>query len=307
MPFLAILASLFKAIANIAEKQVLTKEDVEIYSSQLSFVLAFISLPLLFFVKNFDLSSTTLLIIYATSIGSIVAALISVWIIKKLDLSESAVLFAASPIFVAVFAIFFLNETLSNLAIIGIVISCLGIFILEYHSPKKEKHPLGVHGTTSALPELPAELAGPKKKPLLFVLLFVSLICFSASAIADRYVIHSRGMDPLLYLLVIQFCILFNFALIDLFINKKMKRKVINPQLFLRKSFWTNIIFILCHRVAHVFALQFMQISILNAVKQIAAVFTTIFGGSIFKEKHILKRSIACVVVVAGVVLVILG
>ncbi len=307
MPFLAILASLFKAIANIAEKQVLTKEDVEIYSSQLSFVLAFISLPLLFFVKSFDLSGAMLLLIYMTSIASIVAALISVWIIKKLDLSESAVLFAASPIFVALFAMFFLRESISDLSMIGIVISCLGIFILEYHNPKSEKHVPGIHGTASAMPTLSAELAGPKKKPMLFVLLFVSLVFFSLSSISDRYIIHTRGTDPLLYLLVIQFCILLNYALIDLFISKKMKRKVINPQLFLRKSFWTNIIFILCHRIAHVFALQVMQISILNAIKQIAAVFTTIFGGNIFKEKHILKRTLACMVVVAGVVLVVLG
>ncbi len=299
MVFLALLASFFKSIANIAEKQVLTDEDVEIYSSQLSFVLAFISLPLLFFVKSFDISTSALLIIFGTSFCSIVAALTSVWIIKKMDLSESAILFAASPIIIAITAGILLQEKLTPMIITGILVSCLGIFILEYHNPKSEKHNL----TFPAPHGIPA----PEKKMVLYFILLISLICFSLGAIADRFVIYDMGVDPILYLIIIQFFILFNFALIDLFVSKKMKRKVINPKLFLRKSFWTNVIFILAHRVSHMFAVQMMQISILNAIKQSSAVFTTVLGGRIFKEKHMLKRGIACLAVVCGVVLVIVG
>ncbi len=299
MTFLAILAAFFKSVANVAEKQVLTKEDVEIYSSQLSFVLAFISLPLLFFVKSFDISNSALLLIYGTSACSIVAALTSVWIIKKMDLSESAVLFAASPILIAIAAGVLLGERLSPIAIAGILISGLGIFILEYHNPKSEKPTIAFHA--------PDGIPGPEKKGALYAILFISLVCFSLGAVADRYAIHNLGIDPLLYLIVIQFFILFNFALIDLFISKKLKRAVINPKLFLRKSFWANVIFILGHRIAHAFAVRVMQIGTLNAIKQISAVFTTILGGRIFKEQHMMKRTIACMAVVCGVVLVILG
>jgi drug/metabolite transporter (DMT)-like permease len=299
MVFLALLASFFKSIANIAEKQVLTEEGVEIYSSQLSFVLAFISLPLLFFVKSFDISNSALLVTYGASFCAIVSALTSVWIIKKMDLSESAVLFAASPIIIAIAAGVLLHEKLTPMIITGILVSCLGIFILEYHNPKSEKHNL-------AFPA-PHGIPGPDKKMILYFILFISLICFSLGAIADRFVIYNMGIDPVLYLIVVQFFILFNFALIDLFVSKRLKRKVINPRLFLRKSFWTNVIFILAHRVSHMFAVQMMQISILNAIKQSAAVFTTILGGRIFREKHMLKRSIACLAVVCGVVLVIVG
>ncbi len=299
MVFLALLASFFKSIANIAEKQVLTEEGVEIYSSQLSFVLAFISLPLLFFVKSFDISNSALFITYGASFCSIIAALTSVWIIKKMDLSESAVLFAAGPVIIAIAAGVLLHEKITPLAIAGILVSCLGIFILEYHSPKSEKHNLAFPVSDT--------IPGPEKKAILYSLLFVSLIAFSLGAIADRYVIHNMGIDPILYLIIIQFFILFNFALIDLFLSKKMKRKVIDPKLFLRKSFWANVIFIIGHRVSHIFAVQMMQISILNAIKQSSAVFTTLLGGRIFKEKHMLKRGIACLAVVAGVVLVIVG
>lgn len=299
MTFLAILAAFFKSVANVAEKQVLTKEDVEIYSSQLSFVLAFISLPLLFFVKSFDVSNSALLLIYGASACSIIAALTSVWIIKKLDLSESAVLFAASPIIIAVAAGVLLGERLSLVAIAGILVSALGIFILEYHNPKSEKHTIAFHA--------PHGIPGPEKKTTLYFLLLVSLICFSLGAVADRHAIHNLGIDPILYLIVIQFFILSNFALIDLFISRRMKRAVFNPSMFLRKSFWTNVIFILGHRIAHMFAVQTMQIGLLNAIKQISAVFTTILGGRIFKEEHMLRRTIACMAVVCGVVLVILG
>ncbi len=299
MVFLALLASFFKSIASIAEKQVLTDEGVEIYSSQLSFVLAFISLPLLFFVKSFDMSNSTLLIIYGTSLCSIVAALTSVWIIKKMEISESAVLFAASPIIIAITAGIFLQERLSPIAIAGILVSCFGIFILEYHNPKSEKHNLAFP-VSHAIP-------GPERKAVLYLILCISLVCFSFGSIADRYVIHNIGIDPILYLIIIQFFILFNFALIDLFLSKRMNRKVINPRLFLRTSFWTNVIFILAHRISHMFALQMMQISILNAIKQSSAVFTTLLGGRIFREKHMIKRAVACLAVVCGVILVIVG
>ena len=134
MPWLAFLAAFFKSISTVSEKQVLKDTDAEIYTSELSFVLAIVSLPFLFFVKNFSFGVLDLLIVYVASIFSIISSVTAAYVIKKLDVSESSVLFSLSPIFITLLAVAFLKESLSALQVVGIIISCFGIFILEYHN-----------------------------------------------------------------------------------------------------------------------------------------------------------------------------
>lgn len=297
---LALIASLAKAFANLSEKQILTKEEASVYVSVFSFVIAFLSLPLLFFVEDPHLSIETGLIIFFISTLSVASALTAAYVIQKLDVSESAGLFALSPLFVTIFATIFLRETVAVVQIAGIIISILGVYILEHRF--NHHLVLGIHGQEKLV------LTNHSvKKTLTYVIFIISLILFSICTVADRYIIRERGVDPLLFLVVIQFFIVFNFLAYDMVARKNIKSMIIDPKLFLRLSFWTNIVSIAIHRISHMLAVSLVEISILNAFKQISAVFTTLLAGTFFKEKHQIRRILGCICIVIGVAIVVFG
>lgn len=292
---LALIASVLKAFANISEKEILKKEDATIYASAFSLVIAFASVPLLFFVGPINLSGVSLTTIYITSLISIISSITAAYSIKKLDISESTGLFALSPILVTLFAVVFINESLVPFQILGIALSALGVYVIE--------HNFSYHSATGIPINIKDENI-TKSKTGTYILLAISVTAFSISTVADRHIVHNLAVSPLLYLVIGQFFLLFNFILFDMALLKTMHKKVIDPKLFLQLSFWVNIILIICHRITHVLALVLVEISVLNAIKQINAVFTAIIGGKLFTEKHILRRTLGCVCIAMGVAIV---
>ena len=186
--------------------------------------------------------------------------------------------------------------------IMGIALSALGVYVLEH----RFTHHLDPHVLPENLPKVTLKTKKQRNDMLTYTMLIVSLFFFSIGSIADSYIIFHRGIHPLLALVVIQFFILFNLLMFDMFTMKDIKRKMVNPRIFMKLSFWVNIIVILCHRVVHTFALSMTPISLLNAVKQINAVFTSIIGGKFFTEKHVAKRTFGCLLITVGVIVVVI-
>ena len=284
----ALIASLLKSISNISEKHVLFKEDALSYTTAFSLAIAILSLPFLFFIKDTSLSSTDLLIIYISSLTSVASSLTAANCIKKLDISESAPLYALSPLIVTFLSIIILKEHVFPLQLVGILITVFGVFVLEYHTHTRDlnedkKIRIGAYGV-----------------------LAVSLIFFSLSAVLDRFVIHNRSIAPLTYLLIIQFFVFLNIVIYDTLFFKKSKTASFDIKVFFRISFWINIVCIIAHRVVHTFTVQMIGASLLNSVKQVNVFFTTLIGGKLFEEKHILQRLVGCVCIIAGITLIVI-
>lgn len=315
---LALGASLLKTFSTLSEKQVLTRAEPAAFTASASFIIAFASLPLLYFVKSSEISNYALLITALCAFFSTISAFTSAYVLKHLDISESATLFALSPIVITLLAVFFLNEQLATIQFIGIGISCIGIFILEghRHSAKQIDHitPLGSNPEHIALTIKDESSKNRATKTALYIALILALVFFSSTAVLDRYIVHHLGVDPILFLIIVQFFILLFFLITDLCtrqyrLNNGVDKTVIDSfdiQILKRRSFWAHIIFVIIHRVFHMFAVQGMGASILHAIKQSSVVLTTILGGKLFTEKHMIRRTIACVCVVLGVVLAIL-
>ncbi len=300
---LATIAAFCKSFATISEKEILTKESTSNYITGVSFIIALFSLPLLYFVKDSHITFESILWIYGLSIISAIDALAIAYVIQKLDISESSALFATTPIVVALFGTLFLNELLLPLQIVGIILSSVGLFILEYKHKNK-------HGIDLNTKEHPDDHPTFNRK-VLYTVLFVGLLCFGLSTIGDRYVIHYRGVDPLLYLLFVQVGISLNLFIYEIVRNARAlpnetRLKLIDPKLLLQKSFWANVAFIIAHRVTHMFAVGLVSAGLLNAAKQTNAVISTVIGGKLFKEKELTRRTIACLVIILGVILVVL-
>lgn len=300
---LACIAALFKSLATISEKELLTKESTTEYISGISFIIAICSLPLLYFITDVHVPAGSLWFIYGLSILSVINALAIAYVVQKLDISESSALFATTPIIVALMGTLFINELLTTSQIAGIILSSFGLFILEFKHRNKQGHDINEK-------EFPNNGVTHSRKKL-YTVLIIGLIVFGVTTIGDRYVIYYRGIDPILYLLIIQVFISLNMFAFDIIRNafkdpSERKNMLMDPKLLTQKSFWANVVFIISHRVTHMFATGLVAAGLLNAVKQISAVITTVFGGRLFKEKELVRRTIACLVILLGVVLVIL-
>lgn len=302
--FLALSASVLKTFSTLSEKQVLTRAEPGPFTATASFVLAFASLPLLYFVANSNIGSQALWMTALCAMFSTISGISSAYVLKNLDISESATLFALSPAVITLMSVFFLNEQLATIQFFGIGLSCIGIFILEghRHSAKQDTH-LTAHGSNPAHIEIPIK---SNKKIFMYIALLLALVCFSSSAVLDRYIVHHLGTDPILFLIIVQFFILLCFLIIDLFISKKGAVDSFDIQVLKRRSFWAHVCFVIAHRVFHMFAVRGMGASLLHAIKQSSVVLTTVLGGKIFTEKHMVRRTIACLCVVFGVLLAIL-
>lgn len=301
----AIGASILKTFSTLSEKQVLTRAEPAAFTASASFAIAIVSVPLLYTVNSTHMSTLAIWMTALCAFFSTISAFTSAYVLKHLDISESASLFALSPAVITLMSVFLLDENLAWIQLAGIGLSCVGIFILEghRHSAKQETHltPLALD---------PAHIELPLKKQdsrlILYTALFFSLICFSSSAVLDRYVIHHLDTDPIFFLIIVQFFILFYFLIIDLFTKKKGSVDAFDVKILRRRSFWAHIFFVIAHRVFHMFAVQGMGASILHAIKQSSVVLTTVLGGKIFTEKHMVRRTIACLCVVFGVLLAII-
>lgn len=329
--FLACLAALFKSLATITEKKLLVKEDSSDYLSGISFLIAICSLPLLYLVKDNSINQETLLLIFTLSIVSVIDAYAITYIIKQLDISESSALLATTPIIIAIFGVTLIGEFLTPLQVIGIALSSLGLFVLEFRLPHRLhlNRTLHTHFDSNtivqpiAIPDIaknphPGEMrTSPHSKFTLYSILILGLIFFGLSSIGDRYVIHYLGVDPLFFLVLLQLLISLNVFIYE--IIKKIFRKkkyiagvpaaehyIFNPRILKRKGFWINTLLIMAHRITHMFAINLVAASLLNAVKQINAVITTVLGGALFKEKELVRRTIACLIILGGAILVIL-
>mgnify|MGYP000659136237 CR=1 FL=1 len=270
-----------------------------------SSLIAFTSLPLLYVVDITSISSIALFLIFISSICSTASAITSAYVLKHLDVSESASLFALSPILITILSIVFLGENLSIIQLIGIGISCIGIFILEGHRhyTKQTSHDSALAGTLSHI-DIPEETRASKTK--IYSVLISALIFFSSNAVLDKYIIDEHAVNPIYLLVLIQLCILLNFIILHVYTRKEKTKSSFDLSLVYQKSFWVHIFFVITHRVTHVLALREIGVALLHTIKQFSAVLTTILGGKLFTEKHMIRRTTACLCIVTGVILAIL-
>lgn len=302
---LACIAAFFKAMGTITEKEVLFNKSVHDYISGGSLLVAVFSLPLLYFVKDMSLESDSIVLIFLLSLLSVVSAISLGYVVKKIDISESSSLMSVTPIIVALFGAVFIGELLSTMQVIGILISSIGLFVLEINFKKGKNNRIELNENADI-----EKIKNNKDRLKMYFILLIGLVGFGFSAIGDRYAIHYVGIDPLLFLVIVQLFIVLNMFVFDiirdvLFGKTNARNKLLDADLFSKKAFWANIVFIMAHRITHMFAINLVAAGLLNAVKQINVVFVTVLGGKLFKEDHLWKKTIACLIIVGGVLMVI--
>lgn len=276
----ALVSAVFTSLSSIlSKKELYTKHALE-FSTLRSMFTSIFALILLFFLKP-DISFGFLAFIYLISLILTAGLLFSSKSLRHLDISTYSPLTNISPVMTLALAFFFLGERISALNFFGIILILIGAYSLEVDPHHKN-------------------FLNPFKKMLKsehYVMLFFSLILLSVVSTFDKLVVINY-LHPLVYLCYIWIFNGVNFVIFDFF---KFRLKDVKSDL--NHNMWPIILVSFLHFVSsffYILSLSLQFVSLVIPVKKLSTFFDTMIGGSLFHERGIKFKIIACFVMILG-------
>lgn len=286
----AILTAVLTATQVIVQKKVLFKEHAMSFSATLAVVAAVIAMPFLFIVDYSKITLLAWIIMYSISIFGSIAFLLIAKAIRHMDVSSSSPLLVISPAFTAIIAWIILGETLTLLQISGVALLIFGSYILELKKHHDLLEPFRVFR---------------RSKYIHYIVL--ALILYAICGTGDRFVLGTANLSvaPEAYMAIMHIFLAINYLfMISIFHDgfKEIKSGL------KRNGWWVLLVAGLTfgYRYSQVFAIKDANIALVSSIKRSAALFTTIIGGRLFHEKNIFRKSIACLMIIGGILIIIL-
>ncbi len=284
----AFLSALLSAAAAISQKKILFDID----ALEFSFVLSVFNLffaAIVFFSKDITgITVTNLLILYIKTVIGALAFLNVMLAIKNMEISRALPLLVLTPGMVAFFAFFFLGEKLNLIEIIGMVLLLMGTYILEVKKNQKILEPFNVF---------------IKSKYHNYII--YALLLFTISSVADKILLRNYHLKPTVFVGLQQLFLAINF-LIFILLKKK------NPVLIFKKInknilIWILLVSILTigYRYTQIEALKIAPVALVLSVKRTSVFFATLFGGKLFAESTLIKKSFATIILLTGAYLIV--
>jgi len=282
----ALLAMFFGSLREITQKRALQGEHTMEFLVVRSFFMLILSFLLLPFV-DLNVSWRAAGLIAIVAILACIAMVYRNKSLKHMEISELQPLMNLSPVFVLIIAFIFLGEKLSVVQLGGFFLIVAGTYILEID----HEH----HGILSPIKKI-------FKSKYHLMVIFAGFL-FAITNTLDRFILTDHT-DPFTYLFIVWNMINIIFisyhALKYNFRGIKMVLKVQG-----KKIFWPAL-FSLFMVLFFYKALEIAYASIVVVIFRMQSIITTIEGGKFFHEEHLLKKSIACGIMTAGAILVIL-
>jgi drug/metabolite transporter (DMT)-like permease len=284
----ALIAAILVSATSLLEKRALKVEHAAEFSAVLAVMNAIISIPLFFMYGVPNLTVRGFLIILLVSVLGSIAYLLSAKSVRHLDISLASPFFVLAPGINAFFAYLFLGEALTAIQVLGLFIMLGGSYILQLKPELKWRDPIKEAYESKYI-----------------YLLLTSLLIYSATSLLDRYVLTREGLNPGSYLALVQVFIAINFIiLLTIFYDgyRGIKHGVIQygPSILMVSVLTVG------YRFAQVQATALAYIGLVSAVKRSSSLFTTLIGGEIFHEKGLLRKTSACIIMIAGLALLLI-
>ena len=280
----AFLGALTLSLIYIIEKKILFREHPLNFCTILalfSVITSFVLFPYI----NLNIDKSLFVIIYISSIGWTFSGWYLAKAMHHMQLSHSTPLLNFTPAVVVILAFIFLRDLLSLKQFFGIGLLVIGAYVLETHKRKDLFHPF-----RSLL----------KSKYGSYIIL--SIMISAVSSILDKFILGFIG--SLTYIFTIQIFILINFiALTYIFEGGLTPTKLGIKKIGL----WVLLLAILTvsRRVLTAEAISLTHVGLVIAILYTSTLITVIFGGKLFHEKHLLKKTLAVIIMLAGVFLTI--
>ncbi len=284
---LALLSAFLTGVVSIIDRKILLKEHAMEFSAIFSLTNAILVLFLIPFV-DFNIKLFDLLFIYLISWFGTLGFLFSIKAIRHMQLSSLLPFVNFSPVIAALLGVVFLNEILSLKQWTGIILLLAGGYMLETRNVSNYR-------------EFFRNII--KSRSLHY--LFLALLFYSFTSIADRYII-TKITDNNTYLFFVLIFIAFNFFLMSSLvyggIGDIKKGLAKNWKLLAVAGLLTFI-----YRVAYVYSLSLADdLASVLSVKRLSVLFGVVLAGTFLHEKGLGKKIIATLIMLVGVGLLVI-
>jgi drug/metabolite transporter (DMT)-like permease len=204
--------------------------------------------------------------------------------IRVSPLSLTLPYLAFTPAFMIFTGYVFLAETPNFGGLSGIVITCIGGYVLNLEPDRR-----------SWLAPIKAVF----KETGSWLMLIVALIFSFSAVIGKKGILHS---SPLFFTMTL-FAVLSFLAILVLLVLGKVRLQTFRDDW--AKGMVAGLMFFI-HALAHGFAISLVKASYMISVKRLSVLIGIIYGRLFFKEKYIAVRLVGAGLMVAGAVLITL-
>lgn len=280
----AIMAAVLSGLVPSINKKILKGMPALEFSIFFSLINAVLVLPIAFMV-SFDIPLKILALLFAGSFFGVIGFLYVTKALKMFPVSVVSPLTNINPAVLLILAVFILGEKPTATQVIGISTIILGAYILE-----SKKHPYEILSSIKI-----------EKTSVLYIT-FLSATFYSFSSVIEKTVLNA--ITPLQYILIAHIFIASIFSSIML-AKKSGLRKL---ELDFKKSFgWVFLAsaMTVAYRLMQAQAVSMAFVSLVIPIKQLNSLISTAVGGTLFHEKDLGKKMLACAIMLAGVYLII--
>ena len=244
--------------------------------------------PLLIGRDTFPLSMDLLLLMCVQVPFEVLAYYLYLKAIRISPLSMSVPYLSFTPVFTILTAGIVLGESISSQGLLGILMVTVGAYVLNLE--RVASHPLA---------PLKAIVKSPGSRHMLLVALIWSL----TSTLGKKGVQLS---DPLF------FGVFYMLALsvpLTVIAGWRVKRRVASVNLKGRNSLWLVLagLATALAMIAHFHAIELVPVAYMISVKRTSLIFSVLYGGVIFGERHIRLRLLGTCIMLSGVAVIYLA
>jgi len=272
-------SALFFALSHIYGKKLLETTEVldMVIAVDMLWLVALI--PLIGYV-DYSVGIVMLLLILVTTIFGYIGFVSINMVYKECEISSVGPLLSLSPLVLLVLASVFLGEKITIYQLMGIVLIIIGGYVITLKNWKRFLRPFTAIRTK------------------FYLLIGLCIIAYSLGATILRVVM--LNVDIITYMF---FFSLFAFIILFLLmILRNRTQAVFNTY----RSRWKIVILILglalVSEVLHAWAFSMpdIMISLSIPVKRMSSLFMVLLGGTFFREKNLLQKSVASLLMIAG-------
>jgi drug/metabolite transporter (DMT)-like permease len=294
--YLAILSAILFALKEVVSKKLLKKYDIS--ATQLTFEQHLVAglITLLFFLPfiDFFMFYDELYLFIGKSIFLTIVSILYLSLLKEFDISLVSPLLNLSPLFLLIFSTLFLNEKVTLIQILGILIIIMGVYILEvtkHHHLRKIPHKFHLKNLLS-------------KPPIFFIKITILLICMSSIPVFDKAIFNS-GINVYTN---VYFSSLLVFIIISVYFIKKKYFKAVCRRIAREpKTLSIGLIAVAdTFTILSAISLPGALVSLIVPIRRTSSLFSAFFGGILFHEQHLGKKLFAAGIILIGAILIIL-
>jgi uncharacterized membrane protein len=287
---LAFISAVFSAVSTISEKKALFSLKALDFSFLVSVVTLVFSVPFFFNIQYNALFTISMAVLFLKTLLNAGAYLSVMQAIKNMEVSEALPLIALSPGLVAILGASMIGDSLHFHEWAGILLMITGTYILELRK------------NNSGILQPFKLMLGSQK----YLYVFIALILFTITSLLDRLLLKNYSLPPYTFMAFQQlFFVIIFFAAFA--IGNKGNIAVINN--LSRKVLYTVIIVSVCtviYRYTQIEATKIAPAALVLAVKRISVLLVVVFGGKLFAEGNIFRKSLAAFIILSGITILLL-